>query len=286
MPFTQGYDELNRFRALLAKSFAISRKANQRNLEFHWYGVWNIHLCILINAVPNAFVVPQFPLWIDDNDDQDFIIEKEDSEDGDEPEEEVGDGEALPGQLAGGSAAPDALPQQTDFEDEDELDYNFADLSFTSSHHAENPRTRIPDFAIIWAMGAPTTSLPARYTGWRIIGVGVPVIVEIKRSPPRSLTGEDLAKMMKKKMGEAQFQLADQATHLFRRYPKAKSVIAIAAVGPYWCNKTIYPSDTVNRTITGWSAQLKMYSAHSDRRFQTVLKEIKKCGDMSELVFE
>ena len=77
--------------AILANSFAFSRVFNDRNLEFYWYGLWNMILhSKVVETFPNWLVFPQFILWLaemgslEERGDSTFSESGETLEDGDD----------------------------------------------------------------------------------------------------------------------------------------------------------------------------------------------------------
>src|SRR5258705_347386 len=60
-----------RYKAILGTSFAFSYKFNPRNLEYHWYPLWDQTLSDMVWDVPNLIVAPQYPVWFVPQDDED-----------------------------------------------------------------------------------------------------------------------------------------------------------------------------------------------------------------------
>ncbi|OAX31899.1 hypothetical protein K503DRAFT_870435, partial [Rhizopogon vinicolor AM-OR11-026] len=98
-----------RYKAILETSFAFSYTFNPRNLEYHWYPLWNQTLSDMVSDVPNVIVAPQYPIWFvpqddevgnEDERDKDDDKEYEDDGSGGDPEEVpiVSEGELLPGE--------------------------------------------------------------------------------------------------------------------------------------------------------------------------------------------
>src|SRR5882762_4030714 len=77
-PFLATVSEHNSLKYAVGKSFCSSFRHNSHNLERPWYGPWCQVLTDLTQQFDNMVVVPQFPLW--------FIQQDEDSD-----EEESGD---------------------------------------------------------------------------------------------------------------------------------------------------------------------------------------------------
>ncbi|KAG1894056.1 uncharacterized protein F5891DRAFT_1063703 [Suillus fuscotomentosus] len=258
------------YSAILRTSLAYSRTFNPRNLEYHWYPLWDYALSNLVRKTPNLIVFPQFPLWFIPSDDDGEV---EEAEDGDNLEEM----DAVEPHQA---PAPISPADDDDFIDEG--------VSLASTTAEPKARGVLVDFAIISVKAGKESQHKERYGGWRITGVDVGLLVEIKRSASRSLKGKAFERALSERLGEAIHDLFDQAVCLFLENPTKHSVMAMAVAGPYWCNTTITRAAVKNameRRSTKdpsyskkknsipslrWSSTVRLYSALSDQRLQNI----------------
>ncbi len=81
-----------------------------------------------------------------------------------------------------------------------------------------------------------------------------PIIVENKRAPTRASGERVFQDGKREQLEEAISGLKRHCIHYFEMFPRSKSVIAIAASGPYWVYKVINYSDTLEADIiSSWN---------------------------------
>jgi len=286
-----------RYKAILETSFAFSYTFNPRNLEYHWYPLWNQTLSDMVSDVPNVIVAPQYPIWFvpqddevgnEDERDKDDDKEYEDDGSGGDPEEVpiVSEGELLPGE---GTAV---LEDDNDGED-------MGEVSFALTVPEKDARGVIVDFAVINLGGVPLKQPGGkmRYGGWRITAANIGLLVEIKSFVSRRLTSAELEKEIGAEIPVACDDIVKQAAYLFLQDPNKESVLAIAAVGHWWCNTKINRGD-VNHIMQllaekdpsfqvnfgpavvplKWTKVLRLGVAPSNDRLRTIYNSLKSIG--------
>ncbi|KAG1786594.1 uncharacterized protein HD556DRAFT_1506730 [Suillus plorans] len=269
------------YKAILATSLAFSRTLNSRNIEFHWYPLWNQILYEL------------FPVWFVPDDDED----DEDENDGDDPEEIIQPPEEQPTK-----EAPENQDNHNEDEDDEAAEAAAGDISFASTVPQKNAEGVNVDFVILHlkAVAQPQPELETRYGGWRITAASVGLLVEVKRFVSRSLAGENQTTEILSRILEACSDLIDQAACVFIQNPNTDSVLAIAAAGPYWRSATIRPINVrkamhrisakdPNYQAPGeqrpdkdihWNDILRVDLPRSRDRLQTIYRSLKKLGVM------
>jgi len=235
--------EINIFKATLAKSLAFSRTFNNRNLEFPWYPCWGSTLFDLVADRSNLIVAPQHPLYFSDED-----IERWGDDMGSETAEEGCDpyeSEGPPPTIAAphGPVPPPVLSTNITLDDYEYMECD-PDASFSTTPGRRVSEVYV-DYAIIH-VDASSCETPARYSGWQITQMSVPLLVEQKRFASRSLGGPELMRSIKGCISEAICQLHQQAAHLFVVDIEATSVMAIGACGPYWSDMIIERNNIPN----------------------------------------
>ncbi|KIJ67408.1 hypothetical protein HYDPIDRAFT_108162 [Hydnomerulius pinastri MD-312] len=248
----------NTFKSTLARSLGFSRTFNDRNLEYLWYPLWCSTLVDLVADSPNLIVAPQHPVYFSIHDLEVWEVDQglEEEPEGDTPEEvEIpGSGGQANDSTGGEPAAMDIAPANPDnvldvlrahgdsaFGEDDTFDAE-NEISFSTVAGFGVSEVHV-DYAVLHVKAIPSNEVPDRYYGWRITELSVPVIVEEKRFPSRSLTGERQRRLIYNKIFEAAHQLYEQASHLFFRHPEMQAVTAIAASGPYWSDLLIHRND-------------------------------------------
>ncbi|KAJ7091525.1 hypothetical protein B0H15DRAFT_1021534 [Mycena belliarum] len=270
MLFTVTVDLFAAFlRIFLTRTFAYSRTLNTRNIESYWYPLWNHTLLTLVGNIPHLCVAPQYTLWCVPDD---LIDDPEPPPQGDgeeralapaDGEDEVA-GDHFEAVMDDNWAAP---PEAPELEEDEEDEYNpLADLSMDSTRSVKVSKkyatTQITDFAVVHLATETGTDTSLTSAIGRIftallagsiiseaaavlrsrraelpIGQQMPrILVEIKRYIHRHyLPGEKFNATMQLSMRDAQVQLGRQATALFYMpEATAKTVILVAAVGPYY----------------------------------------------------
>ncbi|KAG1855808.1 hypothetical protein C8R48DRAFT_719373 [Suillus tomentosus] len=285
------------YKAILATSLAFSRTFNSRNLEFHWYPLWNQILYELVADIPNLVLAPQFPVWFVPDDDDGDGDDDEDENDGDDPEEII----SQPPEEQPTKEAPEN--QDNPNEDDDEA-AAAGDISFASTVPQKDAEEVIVDFVILHlkAVAQPQPELKTRYGGWRITAASVGLLVEVKRFPSRSLAGENQTTEIVSRIMEACSDLVEQAAYVFVQNPNTDSVWAIAAAGPYWCSAIIRPINAyeIMHRISAkdpsyqapgeqrpdedphpkWNDILRVDVQRSRDRLQTIYRSLKRMGVM------
>ncbi|KAF8055074.1 hypothetical protein FPV67DRAFT_934611 [Lyophyllum atratum] len=297
-----GNNPITELRRVFARCLAYSRTYNTRNLEYYWYPSWNHTLFDLICNNPRLLVAPQFPIYISSRFHVDGPEEKEDVDvdenlDQSADEEERRDDE----EVIDGSAALTPLPPapQPPFflapgpvVDEVDSDDLLADISFstTATCPESKPLTRVTDFAILHIKPQQNPALPTRYEGYRVDELTVPLLLEEKRFPSRSLIGAEFDVKLKSRIRDAQNASIFQVVLLLRKFPEMTEVMVIAASGPWWTN-TIFKRarkqmsdeefeeaveaenyDALYATVAHyrWSMPLRLDTPASTRRFKAI----------------
>ena len=145
-----------------------------------------------------------------------------------------------------------------------------------------------PDFVIIHLLAK---SLPVNHPHFnRLSGLVIthqccPVIVENKKAPSRTLTGDKLAWAVDALLDIAQDQLGLQCYHFFTQYPLAMKTIAIAAAGDYWTYRTVHRAeapmamrdrmDVAAWEKLQWPPYTKLISSESDKRLRKIHEALK-----------
>ncbi|KAF8066974.1 hypothetical protein FPV67DRAFT_1497337 [Lyophyllum atratum] len=305
-----GNNPIAELRRVFARCLAYSRTYNKRNLEHYWYPSWNHTLFDLIYDNPRLLVAPQFPIYISsrlrvdgpeekaDVDVDEHLVQSADEEERRDDEQWI-DGAAALIPLTPLSPAPQprfflAPGPVADEADTDDL---LADASFsTAATSAESkPLTRVTDFAILHIKPQQNPALPTRYEGYRVDKLTVPLLLEEKRFPSRSLTGAEFDEALWQKIAEAQQDSIFQVVLLLRRFPEMTEVMCIAASGPWWTNTTFRRAR--NNTMSDeefeeaiddkdyralyaavafcrWSIPLRLDTPASTRRFKAIRNKL------------
>ncbi|GLB34711.1 hypothetical protein LshimejAT787_0202760 [Lyophyllum shimeji] len=296
-----GTNRVTTLRGILTRSLAYSRTYNTRNLEHYWYPCWNHTLVDLTADNSRLLVAPQFPLYISPH--ADIDDQQETNQDGDEEVDDSPRGEGEGGDEGPwieGAASLGTTPQvgAQPQADSEEL---MADLSFSTAATTPDAKAvaRVTDFAILHISPQQSTALPRRYEGYRVDRLTVPLILEEKRFPSRSLAGDAFTDKLKTRVREAQEAAVFQVALLFRKFPAMQSVMVIAAAGPYWTNTTFRRSPTgrlsaeefqkamriddfaeIYRTVDHrrWSKALRLNTSESTHRFRAIYNNLAKLG--------
>ncbi|KAG2063484.1 hypothetical protein BDR04DRAFT_1163644 [Suillus decipiens] len=265
------------YSAILRTSLAYSYTFNPRNLEHYWYPLWDHTLSHLVANKPNLIVFPQYPRWFIPADDDSEVEEAED--DDDLKKIDVVEPRKTPAAM---SPADD-----NDFIDEG--------VSFASTRAEPKAKGVLVDLAIISVKAEKESQKKERYGGWRITGVDVGLLVEIKRSVSRGLNGEAFERALGERLGEAIHDLFDQAGCLFLEDQTKHSVMAMAVAGPYWCSAIItraaaktnmerrstkdpsYSEKTDGSSLT-WSTAVRLYTEESDKRLHAIYQDLGNMG--------
>lgn len=253
-----------------SKSFATSYRFNPRNLEAHWYGIWQLVLNRLIRDRPDFLVIPQFPLYyipsdVGDNeyrakgqnpDDPDDIdqedvtqdeIEEPDADPGRQPEIDAPILPELPIPLPDPPPpSPPPSPPRTsscildpDVSIADSLDLPDWDRS-----------SAVPDFCIFHSctikskLKAKNAFRYKALAGVQVVHSCCPTIMENKRAPSRMLSSKQTDLQVVELLNEAMDSLLSHTKHYFQMFPKSRSVIVIATAGEYWKHKVVLYSKT------------------------------------------
>ncbi|KAF8907137.1 hypothetical protein CPB85DRAFT_1527129 [Mucidula mucida] len=217
-------------RAAFSIALAYSYTFNIRNVEYYWYPLWNhILLDIIPPDRPDLVVAPQFLLWIDPS------IHMDEAED---PEPPAGkDSSSNSHSNTDERDASDLLDEDDgDFEDEPTLSYRTTAASSEAS-------AQLVDFAIAHLIMTPTEpdSPPIHpdrsKPHWVIADREIPVLVEIKRFTSRRHPENFGVWDLERLFFAAKEQLVTGAAHVFAQ-TDAQEVRVIAAVGPWWTNRT------------------------------------------------
>lgn len=276
MPFLTDISHHNTLKFQLSKSFCSSFRFNPRNLERPWYGLWCQILTDLVDKFDNMIVVPQFNLWVLPDE------EDSDSEDeGDAGARTVGDDSVDELDLFLPVRDGDEADEPAVEECEDEVGNTTTDSVRTMPDGAA--ANLFPDFAIIHLLARrlpPSHSRFLQLHGLQIVHECCPVLLEIKRSPKRSLTGEQLTQVVLITLMEARQDLGIQCHYLFKRYPHAMTTVAIAASGDFWTYKLVHRHeappgvgdliDTLNWSLMAWPNYASLGSALSDKRLHDI----------------
>jgi len=184
--------------------FAYGNTTNPRNIECHWYAVWDRVLADLIADTSRLLPVPQYKLW--------YV----------KPDPPVpGDSQDAGGDEEAGNTTIDSIT--------------------TTSSTIPQPFARelIPDFVIVRTMIRRTARSP------KLKYAGVPLLVEVKRLPMRFADWNNLAFLDKveQQIFLAESHVMEQASYLFRNYPRQKSAILIACSGLWWRCRIVHKND-------------------------------------------
>ncbi|KIJ09406.1 hypothetical protein PAXINDRAFT_157890 [Paxillus involutus ATCC 200175] len=302
-------------KAALAKSLAFSRTFNERNLEYMWYPSWCLTLVDLVADCPNLIVAPQYPLYYSAD-----ALDKWQREMGIEDEEEGCDPDD--GEFDPDDEEVDPNAEEFDLDDE-EVDPDYEEVPAVRGRATAfaGPPVRAPshsiepeeDVSMDFEDDGSVATIPGRggeddndrYGGWRITEVSVPLIVEEKRFPSRSLSGPALATRIKGHIADAMYQLHQQAAHLFLSDSKPQSVMVIGACGPYWSNTTIDRgnidnimdvlagpiskkrlAEKVESILLRWSKPLCLDVARSNARLGTVYDRLRALSPVMDDLLE
>ncbi len=281
-----------------AKSFASSYRYNGRNLEAHWYGLWQIVLNRLIRNRPDFMVVPQFPLYYVFSD----VGDDEERKEGENPDfpDEIGKKDVLQDEIedavVDGSGAPPEhqvveapiLPAHPlpppgspifsstpprDFECVINPDASSATMK-TVPVSSWRSSSAVPDFCILHSctMKSKLKDEEKEFRYNALAGIQVThtccsFIVENKRAPCRKTDGVDPEKKcdleVKLLLKEAKDELFDHCVHYFQMYPNSRSVIAIATAGAYWAHKVVLYTNTFEAGEEGQKTENERFHAWS-----------------------
>lgn len=226
-------------KARITRSFVASYLWNRRNLEGPWYGrsdkVWHN----LTSTFPNLIVVPQYPLWLSEVDQ-----DNEEDEDEDEDRDEERDADETSG------IRNDLADQLVECEDASDDDQNCVEANATEDSLITIPEHNapglFPDFVILHFRTKPLCSNHPRFVqlaGIRITHECCPIIVENKRMPTRrtdaALFNEGFHNDLERHLFEAIGDLELQCAYAFKKYRHALSLIAVAVAGDYWCHLSV-----------------------------------------------
>lgn len=309
-----GTNVITTLRGILARCLGYSRTFNTRNLEHYWYPSWNHTLVDLTADNPRLVVAPQFPLYISpdqelEEPDHDVDEELDESEEGGGIDDDGpwidgaagfrdGDDNEDEGDADNTDDVEQPLLYDAPSDDSDEL---MADVSFSTASTTPEAKalTRVTDFAILHITYQDNAAFPRPYEGYRVDQLKVPLILEEKRFPSRSLIGDAFTDKLQAKVREAQQAAVFQAALLFREFPAMELVMVIAASGPYWTNtvfrrapnshlsadefkKVMRISDYAElyRTVDHrrWSIPLRLNTAASTRRFRAIHNNLAGLG--------
>lgn len=252
----------------LARSYALSRFFNPRNIEHEWYPLWAHLLFDMVANEPNLIVCPQFPVWIspeeEEADPTRSLMGDEGIEDPPTPK--------LPPRVVKVKAQIAIKQQLALLDSESSLGTGSHDSSSvasdrsTQSHHSSSASqltqgtnvsgattalkqgltSRIPDYAIIKLIqkDPPRSNLNRRYNGIEIEKAEVKLLVELKRFASRSLPFDDpndnrLLDAIHRILHIAHNNILQQAALVFLKFPDLHQVKAIVACGDYWRIATI-----------------------------------------------
>ncbi|OAX32971.1 hypothetical protein K503DRAFT_776109, partial [Rhizopogon vinicolor AM-OR11-026] len=210
-----------RYKAILETSFAFSYTFNPRNLEYHWYPLWNQTLSDIVSNVPNVIIAPQYPIWFVPQDDEVGNEDERDKDDDKEYEDDGsgGDPEEVPIMSGGESLPGESIAVIEDDNDGEDM----AEVSFALTVPEKDARGVIVDFAVINLGGM-------RYGGWRITAANIGLLVEVKSFVSRRLASAELEKEIGAQIPVACHDIIRQAPYPFLQDPNKESVLAIAAV--------------------------------------------------------
>jgi hypothetical protein len=217
-------------------------------------------------------VVPQFPLW--------YIPFDDDSDEGGDYSSDVGGVDELD------LFRLDEDERCSEYGDEDGIGNTTTDSVGTIPDGSA--AELYPDFVIIHLLAK---SLPVNHPHFNRLGGLVithqccPVIVENKKAPSRTLTGDKLAWAVDALLDIAQDQLGLQCYHFFTQYPHAMITIAIAAAGDYWTCRTVHRAeapmamgdrmDVAAWEKLQWPPYTKLISSESDKRLRKIHEALK-----------
>jgi hypothetical protein len=229
-------------KACIARSFAASYLWNRRNLEGPWYGrsdqVWHN----LTSPFPNMIVVPQYPLWLSEQElDEEADEEDEASDEASDGSEETDVDEAVTrNDLADQQPV---LCVESDDHDCVEADITEDSLITIPEHNAAE---LFPDFVILHFRTKPLRPNHPRFVqlaGIRITHECCPIIIENKRMPRRrtdaALFDGSFHDELERHLLEAISDLERQCAYAFKKYRHALSIIAVAVAGDYWCHLSV-----------------------------------------------
>ncbi|OJA17118.1 hypothetical protein AZE42_02598 [Rhizopogon vesiculosus] len=284
-----------RYKAILETSFAFSYTFNPRNLEYHWYPLWNQTLSDMVSDVPNVIVAPQYPIWFVPQDDEDGDEDERDKDDDMEYEDDGSGGDPEEIHIMSG----ESLSKESTVLEADNMGEDVAEVSFALTVPEKDARGVIVDFSVINLSGVPLKQPGGkmRYGGWRITAANIGLLVEVKSFVSRSLTSAELEKAIRARITAACDDLIRQAAYLFLQDPNKDSVLAIAAVGQWWCNTKINRGD-VNHIMQllaakdplfqinfgpavvplKWTKVLRLGVAPSNDRLRTIYNSLKSIG--------
>ncbi|KLO09200.1 hypothetical protein SCHPADRAFT_943819 [Schizopora paradoxa] len=247
----------------LAKSLAASDSYNPRNLEFPWYGLWQLVLNYVVWGRPDFVVFPQFPLYYQTRDvvlsqvppdqpgQEDVIVEVHDVAVDQHPRNRR---DKVKNDLP---ANPPSIPILQQLECDIDSDTNAS--TSTEESIQEEPiysSTCIPDFAVVHHCAVPSLLRSLRESRYDALGQPelqithgcCPIIAEIKTSADREAPEDILPLRRGVKFDEAYAGLLSQCRHYFQMFPKATSVIAIAASGAHWTHRIVKRSEFCKKT--------------------------------------
>lgn len=257
-------DKLHELRWRIARSLAASYRANPRNLENPWYGFWQYELNYLIRGRPDFEVLPQYALYSRNSTTKmgDVLGDNEKRDEGENPDPPDQPGkEDTVHEMLDDAIDKDPRNKRKEVKEvplpahpppppvrhlECDRSPNASTLTAETDHTKTHfTSTYVPDFVVLH-LCAVTSLLrdgdKFRYDalgGLQITHTCCPIIVEIKRSPQRKKRDIAFADECDSLLEEAFSGLFDQCGHYFEMFPKATSVIAIAASGAHWSHRIV-----------------------------------------------
>ncbi|KAI0057912.1 hypothetical protein BV25DRAFT_1830662 [Artomyces pyxidatus] len=196
-----------------------------------------------------------------------------------------------------GKAQPTAPspPIASTFSDAADREVRISSLEEASTKTIPTPYAngRIVDFAVVNVKAGAHVERPDRYDGWRILEDHVPLLVEIKRSPPRDAQGAQFQISLRYALHEARVAVMLQAAYLFASRPHLAMVMVIAAAGPYWSTAVVlreheFTDDELNKMLhdteyvpeeefvgkPSWSQPVKLYTPESNDTLKEIRTEV------------
>jgi len=230
-------------KARIARAFAASYLWNRRNLEGHWYGrsdqVWHD----LTNPFPNMIVVPQYPLWLTgDLEDQE---DDEGVDEGDTDNDEERDADEKVARSSGQNELASRAMIRVEPDDQNCVEAEATEDSLITIPEP-NSAELFPDFVILHFRTRPLRPDHPRFlqlAGIRITHECCPIIIENKRMPRRrtdiALIDGSFNDDLEEHIYEAIDDLETQCAYAFKKYRHALSIIAVAVAGDYWCHVSV-----------------------------------------------
>lgn len=240
----------------------LSYHFNMRNAEFHWYAEIASRIDTAISGLPCTVVAPQCPIQL--------MVAVDEAADPDVEGDDNSDDESD----SGPAVDPDA-----------------------SIHTITDPlqESKVPDFCIVIADCQPDNTGDDDYKkhvlGHRIEKTRVATIVECKRHPKRSLTGDDFDSKLTNLLLQAQSQALGQGMILFEVDQTVPKVHLVASSGHYWKHVTLtrdnasegaggpnasYVPGGRRRKRLLWSETMEMGTPESDKKLRWPRDDLRK----------